>query len=263
MLMSLVEELRYGTVFPELAGVRVLISGASSRLGVDMSRAFADHKARILLQTSENSIEMDEVGAMLARSALELQILDDNPLTEENALEFAKGPAQSAFGGLDVVINLIELSASDLVSTATEADIEGLITQKLLSPLLLSRVAANRMRLMLNEGLILNVLCADIGTNPRAATVAATCTAALATTTRKEAERWADSGVRFNCVAPSGASAIIAGTRNTDTDFATEPELAALALYLASDQGEGFTGHVFDAANISLDHVETPAAGKI
>ena len=53
MLMSVIEGARSAPAYPELAGKRVLVTGLSSSCGVDIARAFADHKARLILQFDE------------------------------------------------------------------------------------------------------------------------------------------------------------------------------------------------------------------
>ena len=55
MLMSVIEEARSAPAYPELAGKRVLVTEVSSSCGVDIARAFADHKARLILQFDEMS----------------------------------------------------------------------------------------------------------------------------------------------------------------------------------------------------------------
>ena len=49
MLMSVIEGSRSVPAYPELAGKRVLITGLTSACGVDIVRAFADHKVRLHL----------------------------------------------------------------------------------------------------------------------------------------------------------------------------------------------------------------------
>ena len=50
MLMSVLEGARASPAYPELAGKRVLITGITSTSGVDVVRAFAEHRARLVLQ---------------------------------------------------------------------------------------------------------------------------------------------------------------------------------------------------------------------
>jgi len=258
LLTSLVEELRFGVVFPELAGARVMISGVSSLLGVDISRAFAEHRSRLLLQKSETSIEMDEVAAMLAQCAGGLKVYDGQLQEAEEAAGFAKGPAQHAFGGLDVLINLITLTPADLRSTGGLEEVEAVVSQKLLAPTLMGRIVANRMRLTWRDGLILNVLSTPPVHDARGAALASFLGATLATITRKEAEIWAREGIRINAVshgrtgpslpAPLDGSSPFCSSQST----ASEPELAALALYLASERGTSLSGQVFDTALVEI-----------
>ena len=258
LLTSLVEELRFGAVFPELAGARVMISGVSSSFGVDISRAFAEHHARLLLQMSETSIEMDEVTAMLAQSAGGLKVYDGQLQKADEAADFARGPAQHAFGGLDVLINLITLTPGDLVSTGALEEVEALVSQKLLAPTLMSRIVANRMRLTWTQGLILNVLSTPPVKDARDAALASFFGATLATISRKEAEKWAHEGIRINAVSHARATPPLSESRDHASQIhagrntASEPELAALALYLASQRGASFSGQVFDTALVEI-----------
>ena len=51
--------------YPELAGKRVLITGLTRSCGVDIARAFAEHKGRLVLQFAEES-EATETMAEIA-----------------------------------------------------------------------------------------------------------------------------------------------------------------------------------------------------
>ena len=55
MLMSVIDDVRVMPAYPELAGKRVLITGLTSSCGVDIVRAFAEHKGRLVLQFAEES----------------------------------------------------------------------------------------------------------------------------------------------------------------------------------------------------------------
>jgi len=254
MLMRLSDDLRQSVIYPELAGTRVLITGVSAQFGVDISRAFADHSARIVLQVSEPSQEMDEVTTMLAETTPDLKVFNDAFQCADDAVKFAKDTAQRAFGGLEVVINLITLTPDDL-SSATELDeVEALITDKLLAPTVMSRILANRMRLTWNDGLVLNVINAPAPRNARESALISMIRATLATITRTEASDWADQGVRINAVGPS-CVAETPGARPLDMFAAVpwgEPQIATLALNLASARGTELSGQVFDTDQVSV-----------
>ena len=133
-----------------------------------------------------------------------------------------------------------KLSKHDLIE-----HIEDLVSEKLMLPVHVTRVVANRMRLTLSEGLVLNVMTMPAPRTPAEAAVAGIVRSALAAVTRGEAERWAPQGIRVNAVGPS-ATVAAAGAA-----LASEPDIASLALYLASRPGRTLTGQVFDAAGVA------------
>jgi 3-oxoacyl-[acyl-carrier protein] reductase len=230
--------------YGELAGVRVLITGLSPSCGVDVARAFAEHRGRLLVHTGSLSQEIDVVGTLLAQTAAEVQLFNGAYSDAKSATRFAQSVAQ-AFGGLDVVINLVPLSAEDLSDKSSYEEIEDLLAQKLELPLTISRVAANRMKLLLTEGLLLNVVTAPV---PRTSAQAAMCgivRTALADLTRGEAGRISGNGIRVNAIGPR------TDVPETGATIAAEPDIAALALYLASKHGRTLTGHIFDAAGVA------------
>ncbi len=247
MLMSVVEDLRYGAIYPELADRRVLITGLSSDFGVDIAREFAEHRCRMILQAKQMAPEVDEIANIIAQSAGDVELYGDVLASADKAVQFAQGPAQKAFGGLDVVINLIKLEDEDLSGLSDLTDVEDLVSDKLLAPMLMARVAANRMRLTWTEGLILNIVSAPDCQNGRQAAAAALVGGTLAAMTRKEAQDWADQAVRINAIGPG---AVLPLDRR-DMARPNEPDLAALALYLASSKGRRLSGHVFDAAGLA------------
>src|SRR6478672_2204453 len=73
MLMSVIEEARSAPAYPELAGKRVLVTGLSSSCGVDIARAFADHKARLILQFDEMNEHTQAIAEIAAPNALDIR----------------------------------------------------------------------------------------------------------------------------------------------------------------------------------------------
>jgi NAD(P)-dependent dehydrogenase (short-subunit alcohol dehydrogenase family) len=239
MLMSAIEGTRSSPCYPELAGKRVLITGLSSSCGVDIVRAFAEHKCRLILQFDEMSEKMQTIAEIAAPHALEIKAFGPVERTTDEVVQFARAAAQ-AFSGLDAVVNLIPLGLTDVDPQADPADIERIVAARLLLPCLLSKVAANRMAISWNEGVIVNV--ATLGSEAEGASraLAAVTKAALAAMTRGQAEEWADKAIRFNAIAPPAAQAESPGTVG-------EPDIAALALYLASGRNKTLSGQVFEA----------------
>jgi NAD(P)-dependent dehydrogenase (short-subunit alcohol dehydrogenase family) len=241
MLMSVIEGALSVPAYPELAGKRVLVTGLTSGCGVDIARAFAEHKARLVLQFAESSEAMETVAEIVAPDALEAKMYGPIGNDRGDVVQFAKTAAK-AFGGLDVVVNLVPLESRALNPAATLRDVERLVARQLTAPFLVSKIAANRMSMVLTEGLILNIATLGDKTSRHAQAFAAVAKAGLTAMTRAQAEEWVGRAIRFNAIAPQ------TGLVPDAYGLLGEPDVAAVALYLASSRGEGLTGHVFEAA---------------
>lgn len=244
MLMTVIGRDLSASLYGELAGVRVLITGLSAACGVDVARAFADHRGRLVVQLPEATPENDVVAGLLAETASEIEVFTDPCATTETACRFAQKASQT-FGGLEVVINLVSVTAAELKGRASIAEIEDLIAQKLTIPVNVTHVVANRMRTMMTEGLVLNVLTMPAPRSAGEAALAGVARTALAAVTRGEAEKWAPYGIRVNAIGPRTT------TPESGAYLTSEPDIAALALYLASKRGRSLSGHMFDAAGVA------------
>lgn len=229
----------FGTVetYPELAGKRVLVTGVSAAHGVDIVRAFAEHRARLVLQCDEASDEMTALGAVLAPVAAELNIFTAPLKSADEIVAFARR-AMSTYGGIDAVVVLAPLTLGE--TDGSLAAVEQRISEVLLAPCLFARVAANRMKLLGTEGIIIHVASLSKSANAHELAFAAAAKATLAAMTRSDAQAWAADGVRVNAVAPETG-------RASGNGLAGEPDIAALALFLAAGRGASMSGHVFEA----------------
>jgi 3-oxoacyl-[acyl-carrier protein] reductase len=240
MLMSVIEGALSVPAYPELVGKRVLITGVTRRAGIDIARAFAERRARVILQFAEASAAMQAVAEVVAPDALETKVF--GPIgAGDDAVRFAKTAVQ-AFGGLDAVVNLVPLETTRLDPASTVEDIDRLIVARLELPLAISRIAANRMSVTWTQGLVLNVATLagrPAGSRQAFATLAKSC---LVDVTRAQAEEWAGRGIRFNAIAPETALG------EPGPRLSGESDVASLALYLASDKGKALSGCVFEAA---------------
>ncbi len=243
MFMSVIDNSATSARYGELAGARIMITGLSTTHGVDIARAFADHKARLVLQTAPaDAPETTALVAILAESAHEIKLFDEAIADTGAATRFAQTGTQT-FGSVDAVVNIIPVARAELSRLQSIDDIEAFIAGKLATALTDSQIAANRMRLMLTEGLILNVVVMPDAVSGGAAIVARMLRAELAAMTRRLAETWAGSGIRINAIGPQAS---LPGEKPSAA-LASEPEMAAVALYLASKRARGLSGHVFDA----------------
>ncbi|MEQ1715204.1 MAG: SDR family NAD(P)-dependent oxidoreductase [Hyphomicrobium sp.] len=245
MYMGVVGKSPESEILRELAGRRVLLTGLTCELGVDVARAFADVKCRLVVQTSELTPDITAVVALLSQSAAEMKLYTDPIQGAEAAIRFTQN-AQQAFGGLDAVVNLQAITRPEMRDIASEADINRLIAGKLAPLTHITRVAANRMRVIFSEGLVLNILSMPRPADGREAAIAGYARTALAAMTRGEAGQWADQAVRINAIGPRTEAA-----PETGAALKSEPDIAALALYLASRRGKTLSGHIFDADQIA------------
>lgn len=241
MLMSVIETEWGSAAFGELAGARVLVTGVDRDAGVDVVRAFADHKARLIVHSSSEGPEITELCAHLAQSAGELRHYAQPIATGDEAVRLAQNAAQD-FGGLDAVVNLIVVTREDLAACRSESEIEAMVSNKLLPALMITRVAANRMSLTYAQGSVLNVLVCPEECGAAEAALAGMLRTSLAAITRKEAEAWAGKEIRVNAVGPRSSVIPKSGAA-----LSSEPDLAHLALYLASRKGRKLSGYTFDS----------------
>lgn len=229
-------------VLNELRGARILITGLSAISGVDVARTFAGLAARLVIHTTDLSPEITALISVLSENAGELRVYSDPITPGEHAIRFAQMAAE-AYGGLDAVINFATIARDAVSPLKTEQDVEALVSHAL-SPLAhLTRVTANRMRVVFSEGVILNVLTMPEPGNAREAAVAAFARTTLAAMTSIEARAWANEAIRINGVGPKVADT---GGPRTGACLTNEPDIAALAIYLASKRGRTLSGHVFD-----------------
>lgn len=243
MLMSVIARCAESVPTPEIHEPRVLISGLTPASGFDVARAFADHGARLVVQSPDDSPEMVELAAVLVENAAEMRLFND-PLADDDAARRLVQAAVQDFGGIDLAINFVSVGAEEIDELETMDDVEGLVANTLRLPLRLTEMTANRMRIVWTEGAILNVVRINQARTGRAMMFADVLRARLAEMTRAMAEQWAEAGIRINAVAPPSSVAVMSGDV-----AASDADLAAIALQLASRKGRSVTGHVLDAEN--------------
>ena len=234
-------------VSSELARARILITGLTGVAGVDVARAFADLKARLVVHTTDLSPELVELAALLTQSASEIRLHTLDISTADSAAKFAQTSAQT-YGGLDAAINMASISSAEIRAIRADGDLEALVSAKLAPLAQLTRVIANRMCVVLSEGMVLNVLKMPEPHDGRTAAIAGYARTALASMIAREAREWAGKGIRINGVGPA---TYYDGSRS-GSYLANEPDVASLALHLASRRGRSLSGHVFDAGGLDF-----------
>ena len=126
--------------------------------------------------------------------------------------------------------------------------LEDLIAERFQAAARTTGVAANRMGLTWTHGSVLNILRVSEARTSGEAAVTGMARTALTALTRGEAQKWSEQAVRINAVVPR---AVLGGGVIDDDCLRSEPDLAAMALYLASHDGEGLTGLVFESDGVA------------
>jgi 3-oxoacyl-[acyl-carrier protein] reductase len=236
--MRPIEGIRSPAHDSEMVGKRVLVTRITRTCGVDLARAFAEQKARLVLQFDDTAEEMQAVAELVSTSALDVKLFAGTVAGTNAVVRFARA-AVTAFGGLDAVVNLVPL-AGDVPPDATVSDLERIVSSRLLLTCLVSNIAANRMRLLHTKGLILNIATITRYATARDRAFAGIIKTALSAMTRSQAVEWAGEGIRFNAI----AAPVVGGGLNR---MVAETDIAALALRLVSDCGSTLSGHVLEA----------------
>jgi 3-oxoacyl-[acyl-carrier protein] reductase len=246
MYMDRVSTSSENDVSTDLAHARILITGLTMVAGVDVSRAFAELNTRLVVHTTDLSPELIELVALLSQGASEIRLHTHDISGGDAAAAFAQSSAQ-AYGGLDAAINMASISQDEIEAIREDGHLEELVALKLAPLAQLTRVIANRMRLVMSAGLILNVFKMPVPQNGREMAVAAFVRTALAALTATEARSWIDDGIRVNAVGPR---VLDDRKESTGACLTNEPDVATLALYLASRKGRSLAGQVFAAEGL-------------
>lgn len=241
MLTTTLDGIELASIYPDLLGKRVLITGIDNEHGIDIARAFAEQRTRLVLHVNEMTPEMEVLGEIVSQGALDVRLFDGSIGATDAAVKLARQSVQ-AFGGVDIAINLATVPEPRGGAAADETAIEDAVSQTLSAACLITKIATNRMRLTMTEGLVLNIAMLPRRPSSAHRIVGALARSALANLTRHEAGEWAPHGISVNAIAPATLSTLPAYG-----GISGEPDMASLALYLASERGRDMTGLMFEA----------------
>lgn len=254
---DLLTRMGQGCTFEDLSHKVVVITGAGSGIGLAMAQAFGACGARLaLLDVNPDSLikatqSLQEAYPNLEVLAKEVSVNDDVAVSD------AFFEAHNTFGRIDVLLNNagIAMNAPTLELTsenwrrAIDVNINGVFY---------CAQAAGRYMTEQAHGVILNMssMYGLLAAPERAAYCASK--AAVAMLTKVLAVEWGKAGVRVNAIAPGYIRTNLldqlakadrvdlkALTRRTPVGRLGEPhEIAALALFLASDHASFINGHI-------------------
>ncbi|WP_460419198.1 SDR family NAD(P)-dependent oxidoreductase [Pseudomonas sp. microsymbiont 2] len=236
----------------DLTGKRVLVTGASSGLGLHFAKTLAAAGARVAV-AARRVERLDDLVSDLAFEGHEARAyaLD---VTSRQSVIACLDAVEADFGGLDVLVNNAGVSDTKRVLDYDDQDWDGIVDTNLKGAWIVAQECARRMIAAGRSGSLINVtsiLASRVGggVGPYCA-----AKAGLSHLTRSMALELSRHGVRVNALAPGYIATEInqqflasdAGerlrARIPSRRFCVSGDLDGALLLLASDAGKGMTG---------------------
>ncbi|MNS08076.1 (S)-1-Phenylethanol dehydrogenase [compost metagenome] len=243
-----------GAVYPSLKGRLVVVTGGGSGIGAGVVEAFARQGARVVFfDIAEADSRALEASLAQLDPPPVFQVCD---LTQVDALQAALGEVIARFGPIDVLINNAASDDRHALAEVTPAYWDDRIAVNLRHLYFAAQTAAPAMREQ-GRGVILNLGSISWHLGLPDLSIYETAKAGIEGMTRALARELGADGVRVACIVPGnvktprqmkwytpeGEAEIVAAQCLKGR---IEPrDVAALALFLASDDARFITGHEY------------------
>ncbi|WP_296173078.1 SDR family oxidoreductase [uncultured Brevundimonas sp.] len=243
-----------GAVYPSLKGRLVVVTGGGSGIGAGVVEAFARQGARVVFfDIAEADARALEASLVQLDPTPVFQVCD---LTQVEALQAALGEVIARFGPIDVLINNAASDDRHALAEVTPAYWDDRIAVNLRHLYFAAQTAAPAMREQ-GRGVILNLGSISWHLGLPDLSIYETAKAGIEGMTRALARELGADGVRVACIVPGnvktprqmkwytpeGEAEIVAAQCLKGR---IEPrDVAALALFLASDDARFITGHAY------------------
>lgn len=232
-------------LYPDLAGKRVLLTGALEPEGAVLARAFAEHDCRLVLQMGLEPNVRSPWAEELRTVARGMRVLPGDFRNEDGVDRFMQA-ATRTLGGVDVVVNIARLP-DDLGEARDGRDLNRRLAEALRPIWQLTRQAVDHMRDGGIRGAVLNVMAETRSDGPRGFALHTIARSALEAITQAEAKPAFTDGIRVYGLIEGRAP----GSRTWDDLVATTMDAAntdvldtvwSSALFLASESGAWMNG---------------------
>lgn len=237
----------------DLSGKNALVTGASRGIGAATALALAARGADVALHFHQNEDAARQVAAQIAGLGRRALLLCAD-LRDAAQAETLWNEAQTGLGPLDVLVNNAGALRPAFLGLMSENTWDETLDLNLKAAFLLSKKAARAMHAR-RRGRIINVSSQAAQSGEVMAAHYCAAKAGLLGLTKAAARELAAAGVTCNAIAPGFiATDLLAGDeRQREAQRALIPlkrfgraeEVAALAVYLASDEAAYVTGQVF------------------
>ncbi|NEU12154.1 3-oxoacyl-[acyl-carrier-protein] reductase [Methylobacterium sp. BTF04] len=232
----------------DLTGRKALVTGATGGLGGAIARTLHAQGATVTVSGTRRPA-LEALAAELGDARVHIVECD---LSDKAAVEALVPAAESAMGGLDVLVNNAGITRDNLVLRMKDDEWDAVIAVNLTAAFRLSRAAVKGM-MKRRHGRIINI-GSVVGTtgNPGQVNYAA-AKAGLVGMTKAMAAEVATRNLTVNCIAPGFITSPMTDALNDKqregilgrvpmNRLGTGAEIAAAALYLASDEAGYVTG---------------------
>ena len=232
-----------------LAGKSAVITGASSGIGLEITKLFARKGADIIAYDLTESKELEEYVKELGRGFLSFA----GDVTDKSAIQAMVDSAVAKFGKIDILVNCAGIGIVDNAENLSEDAWDKTLRINLKGPFLMSQIVGRTM-IVKESGAIINI-ASQAGVVAMDKHIAyGASKAGLINLTKVLGLEWAKYNIRTNAISPTVVLTPLgeyhwnnpAGEafkkRVPIGRFAYPEEIAACALFLASDAAAMING---------------------
>ena len=232
----------------DLSGKTALVTGASGGIGEAIAAALHSHGATVALSGTRVEV-LEDVAAKLGGERV--HVTPANLSDAESIANLAKS-AEEAMGQVDILVNNAGITRDGLFMRMKDEDWEQVINVNLTSSMRLSRALLRGM-MKRRDGRIIGITSiVGVTGNPGQGNYCA-AKAGMIGMTKSLAQEVANRGITANCIAPGFIKTAMTDKLNEKQQEAinsnipagrmgTPEEIAAAAVYLASDEAAYVTG---------------------